>query len=450
MKVNVAGAGAGKTTMMAELISEYDIPDGKIVFCIAFTKAAADNIIKKIEEKYGAIPSNIKISTIHSFLNQELIQPFYYFLFAKQFEQISIIDLPVDYKNKNAIITRLEEDNILHRTAIPERAKWIVYQKSGEGKKEKCIRQNLLNQFKGYCAAIFVDEAQDIGKDEKIILESLEKAGIEILLYGDPKQDVRGHNYFKEIVEKSLGVKYIPDCHRCPQKHLEISNTLASEKEKQVADEDHVEGSIEVVYESDVDNVKTFLENGKYGLAYISKRNQRFETHEKNKTGERFETLRYEVHKAMVKKWSESESEIEIKRAAFHVTEKMLMSFDKGRDISAIIFEWVKEGAFNWLPERQYAQMAAAFRTQKRMTFDIPVVQSIEAVKGLEAERCLFIFTTDLAPYLFREKRDNNRTSNLLYVALTRSLDHLSILITKEVETKYTRAKINNYFQEYL
>ena len=56
MKVNVAGAGAGKTTKMAELITALEIPEGKVVFCIAFTNAAATNIIEKVEEKLGAVP----------------------------------------------------------------------------------------------------------------------------------------------------------------------------------------------------------------------------------------------------------------------------------------------------------------------------------------------------------------------------------------------------------
>lgn len=51
MIVNVAGAGAGKTTKMADVIMAHDIPDGKVVFCIAFTNAAADNIKEKVAEK---------------------------------------------------------------------------------------------------------------------------------------------------------------------------------------------------------------------------------------------------------------------------------------------------------------------------------------------------------------------------------------------------------------
>ena len=80
------------------------------------------------------------------------------------------------------------------------------------------------------------------------------------------------------------------------------------------------------------------------------------------------------------------------------------------------------------------------------MTNDIPVVSSIESIKGLEAERCLFILTTDLAPYLFGKKTEDNKTSHLLYVALTRSLDNLTILVTKEVEAVYTKAAIVAFF----
>ena len=89
MIVNVAGAGAGKTTKMADIIMAHDIPDGKVVFCIAFTNAAADNIKEKVAEKVNGVPDNIKISTIHSFLYKELIEPYYYFLYGKHFGQLS-------------------------------------------------------------------------------------------------------------------------------------------------------------------------------------------------------------------------------------------------------------------------------------------------------------------------------------------------------------------------
>ena len=102
---------------------------------------------------------------------------------------------------------------------------------------------------------------------------------------------------------------------------------------------------------------------------------------------------------------------------------------------------------FDRLTGQRYAQMASAIKATDTATSDIPVVSSVEIIKGREAERCLFILSTDLAPYLFREKTEDNKTSHLLYVALTRSLDHLTILVMKEVEETYTREKIVGFFQ---
>lgn len=448
MRVNVAGAGAGKTTKMADLIAEFEVPEGKVVFCIAFTNAAAENIKKKVSVNLGRIPDNIRISTIHSFLYQELINPYYYFLYGKHFERLSVIDLP-DNSFKWAKLSELEANNILHFTKIPEKAKFVAYQKSGDSKATRELREKILRRFSDYCGAIFVDEAQDIGEDVRHILESLDKVGVEVVLYGDPKQDVKGLGQFRSIIDNTSDVNYIPDCHRCPQLHLNLSNTLAPENEQQIADGKNSMGSISIVFEGDVKDIQAFLEAGRFGLQYISMKRDRFATHEKQDVGKRFETLRHEVFRAMEERWKGRKAEIEINRAAFYISERMLEEFDGGSNVRDIISQWVKIGAFDTLPKRRYAQMAAVFSADGAESVDVPVVQSIEIIKGLEAERCLFILTTDLAPYLFQEKTEDNKTRHLLYVALTRSLDHLSILVTKEVEDKYTRPSIEKFFNSY-
>ena len=446
MKVNVAGAGAGKTTTMAERITEFEIPEGKIVFCIAFTNAAADNIAEKVEKELGQVPENIKISTIHAFLNQELIQPYYYRIYRRHFDKISVINLPKKDGHKRSKLSELEKNGILHQTKIPEKAKWVAYQKSSDRKAERDIRKKLINHFADYCAVIFVDEAQDINEDVRLILEALDKSGVDIILYGDPKQDVKGLGQFRKIIEDTAEVNYISECHRCPQSHLNLSNSLASAEERQIADEKNVEGSIKIVYESDIENLQRFIDDGDYGLKFISMKRDRFATHEKKDIEGRFETLRHEVQKAVADKWAGQECDLEINRVAFHITERMLEAFDSGRNVPDIISGWVSGHAFDWLPAKKYVQMASCFQTKERENACIPVVQSIESVKGLEAERCLFILTTDLSPYLFRDKTEDNKTSHLLYVALTRSLDQLTILITKEVEQLHTRTYIDNHF----
>ena len=77
-------------------------------------------------------------------------------------------------------------------------------------------------------------------------------------------------------------------------------------------------------------------------------------------------------------------------------------------------------------------------------------VKSIDYIKGMEVEKCLFILTNDLAAHLFNDNTKTNKTKNKLYVALTRSLDELSIYILKDVEDKYTKKRIQEFFEGYL
>ena len=72
MEIYIAGAGAGKTTTMANNIIKLreEIEEYKIIFCITFTNNATSCIKSKLINYYGVIPKNILVSTIHSFLYQ--------------------------------------------------------------------------------------------------------------------------------------------------------------------------------------------------------------------------------------------------------------------------------------------------------------------------------------------------------------------------------------------
>ncbi|EPD01655.1 hypothetical protein Lpp78_16642, partial [Lacticaseibacillus paracasei subsp. paracasei CNCM I-2877] len=67
---------------------------------------------------------------------------------------------------------------------------------------------------------------------------------------------------------------------------------------------------------------------------------------------------------------------------------------------------------------------------------------SIEAAKGSQSDRCLLIMSTDLFRVLIGESNKKNSTTNALYVALTRSIDQLLIILTREVTSHYSDRKI--------
>ena len=314
----------------------------------------------------------------------------------------------------------------------------------------KSVRKKVLSYFNSYCSAIYVDEAQDISKDIYDVLSALERAGVEIILYGDPKQDVKGFGYFRQIIDKSSDVHYFSDCYRCPQIHLNLSNTLAQKDEKQVANCENAVGSLEIVFESDIDDVKEYIETENYGLCYISQKRGEFYTHSSETIDECFETLRHEVFRAMQEKWREETTEIEIERAAYFVAEKMLENYDQTGNPAVSILQWAKNNAFDRLSRQKYAQMASAFSMKKAEPTNVVIVKSIEIIKGLEASRCLFILTSDLSALSIQNKEtDDNKMSHLLYVALTRSKDHLTILISQDVESAFSRDYILAFFAQY-
>ncbi len=79
MNITIAGAGAGKTTNLAERIKRRyeETKDFKNIYCVAYTNNAVDNINRKFEENFeGDITDCIHVQTIHSFMFQEIIRPY--------------------------------------------------------------------------------------------------------------------------------------------------------------------------------------------------------------------------------------------------------------------------------------------------------------------------------------------------------------------------------------
>lgn len=446
MKIEVAGAGAGKTSRMASRILGMDIPDGKIAYCIAFTNAAAENVRNKLIEQNGFLPNNIKVSTIHSFLYTEFIRPYYHLLYGLKYAKISTIKLSSQPAFRRKKLSELDSIQVLHQTAIPEKAKWVVYKKSTDNAQIKAMRTKIIALFATYCHKIIIDEAQDIDKNVREILIALNRANVDIELYGDPKQDIKGYGCFRELINKYPdSVSYSNECHRSPQLHLRLSNRLAQKKERQVADANNSVGSIEVLFESDLD-INTFVSDNTFGLLYISKKNGRFDTHAVMDKQKAIDTLQYELSIAIQKKNGTTTTDLENKRIAYYLAGQMLELVSNSSAINDVINACIANGYYDY-DNATYAKIADALKVECSSESDSIVVKSIEAVKGLEHEKCLFILTTDLVPYLMGDKTDDNKTKNLLYVALTRSLDNLTILVTTEVENRYTRKQILDAFE---
>lgn len=447
MKICVAGAGAGKTTKMAQTIIEMrnQMASNKIIFCITFTNNAVACIEKKLSSYYGEIPPNIKISTIHSFLYQEFIKPYYFLLYNKQYRRISTLKLPLDYGYKNMRIRQLEENCVLHQTKIPERAKWVVSGKSKDNKAIKDNRKMILQTFSKYCGAICIDEAQDMDKDMATIFTELDTADIEMQLVGDPKQDLKGNHCFKKMIEStSAPITYISECHRCPQTHLKISNLLVPVKEQQCSCKKT--GHIQISFVSDCDSYD-FIFNGSFDLKYISEKQGIYDTHLDDHSYSLQTWLFEEIEPAIIDNHPHA-NDLSIKRAAYYYAEQLIQQYEKCQDASkAMASVFSKEK----LSKKSYATIIGTLSSNDLNDSNKLIgVSSINSIKGQEGNNCLFILTTDVAAYLFGNKKETTATKNRLYVALTRSLNDLTIYILEDVENTYGRDKIEGYFKNIL
>ena len=131
-------------------------------------------------------------------------------------------------------------------------AKWVLCKKSKDTKSIKDGRVIIKNAIAKYCGAICIDEVQDIDKHMQEIIEELSRMGIPMLLMGDPKQDLKGFKCLRNLMSiYKQNVRYISECHRCPQLHLELSNRLVDENEI---------------------DCRTLIESQKYDLMYISQK----------------------------------------------------------------------------------------------------------------------------------------------------------------------------------
>lgn len=446
MKISIAGAGAGKTTTMADtIVNLQSKKDSHLnIFCITFTNNAVACIERKLKEHYGELPDNIMVSTIHSFLYREFIKPYYYLLYGKQYERISTAELPQKATYKNATIKRLEDRNILHQTVIPERAKWVLVKKSDDRKTIKDKREIIKSVFKKYCGALCVDEAQDMDSDMLEIVEVLHKMSVPIILMGDPKQDLKGHKCLRKIMEQHpSSVEYLSICHRCPQKHLKLSNQIVAEQERQQSEK--TTGTISIWFENDKP-CSELMQEEKFDLAYISKKQGIYETHGQEKIRDIKMAICEEIEAAM-RVNHPAVTELVLRRGSYYLAERLIENYKNFADRAKAMNNTFKNDPIR--DKNLYGRIINLLPEEiETTTADNIVLCSIDSIKGQEGENCLFILTTDLAAYLFGEKSDDKTTKNRLYVALTRSLDKLTIFITVQVERKYSRDFILDYFEK--
>ncbi|MCB5228477.1 MAG: UvrD-helicase domain-containing protein [Candidatus Cloacimonetes bacterium] len=183
-----AGPGAGKTYNMVNQIMCVlpNLKPHETCAIITHTNAASEVIKKRLSSRL-IIPNNVFIGTIHSFLNEFLVIPFFKLNFRALFPDKSINE-PDSLVFREALgfsdkpgVNFSQEKKLLQKGIVHFRTTiWTALELS----KKSSIAQLIISKIR----YLFVDEFQDVDPHELSILEVFLHRGVCCYFVGDVKQ----------------------------------------------------------------------------------------------------------------------------------------------------------------------------------------------------------------------------------------------------------------------
>jgi len=199
-KLVIAGPGAGKTHGMVDVIIHAlkFLERHRYMIVVTYTNSATKNIKKRLGKRI-AIPPNLFIGTIHSFLNRFIVIP-YSSLHnedvngEKLFIQCGTDDVlkrmfqnsgeTPDYKAQNYIKSRLTTS--LHKNG------YITYDQTLSLAEKAITNKRIKEMLANRIQFLYVDEFQDTGNKMFSIIETLRKEKSTIIYcVGDPEQYIQ-------------------------------------------------------------------------------------------------------------------------------------------------------------------------------------------------------------------------------------------------------------------
>jgi len=201
----IAGPGAGKTHNMVEKIIT-DLPylsTARYMAVITYTNAATENIRSRLSKRI-AIPENLFIGTIHSFLNRFVVIPYGNFGaesvgIEKLFMQCGLDDvvakvLELDPKKKTTDYVGAAALKAQVRKKLNKKG-YITFDQTiliaRDCVENKAVCDVLCNRLQ----YLFVDEFQDSGNHIYSIIERIRKVGkTKLYCVGDPEQYIQSYD----------------------------------------------------------------------------------------------------------------------------------------------------------------------------------------------------------------------------------------------------------------
>ncbi|WP_415721631.1 UvrD-helicase domain-containing protein [Photobacterium ganghwense] len=448
IEVQIAGAGAGKTYGLAKTLIDHikACTSHKKTFALTYTNSATAKIEQEIIKQHGFIPSNLCIQTVHSFLLNEIIYPFSSFTLGDVYNDTSI--MISNSKYKNGLFARLRKMNVIHTDNVYNIAKQIVDETvSKHNNKAKKAKVRRLLTILGSCFdKIFIDEVQDLDKDALRFFEVLGSNNIDVYMIGDPKQAIKFPQDLDAFVKKVAPKEYttiLPinnQTRRVPTEILAVSNSFCYEDQQQESLSEEV-GELMYIESTDgrYDELLTNYIDTKQ-LVCIDKKNGRYTTSSKHKHAfprEIEEMIRDSNHK---------------KDKALFVKAAFSDFMDDVAEVGArIAINRLKASHDLTLNKQHFAQLYELCNSCAGNDVQFKV-QSIESIKGLDADVCVIILSPNTLKYLTQNgiSKANrfNKEWKKIYVALTRAKKRLVLALDHDLLAKEDMAAVRDSIGE--
>ncbi|MDS7905614.1 AAA family ATPase [Klebsiella pasteurii] len=456
--VQIAGAGAGKTHGLASQIAAKlaEAETDKKIHALTYTNTARDKI--KSALKMHTDGARVNVDTVHSFLLNEIIFPYAYYILGEKYKSISLEQLPENPRYKNNRITTLKRRGIIHVENVYILAKQILDKTNAKNKSKtsKGKVDFVHGLLKNLISSIFIDEVQDLDEDCLRVFHVLGSIGIYVYMIGDPKQAIKHpnslNNYIEEFKKEDSNVVFenINNVtRRVPNSSLRISNYFCYADQQQTNITDF-EGSIHYIY-NDTMNFENAIQqcilNDK--LVIINQKNNFYCTNL-----ERDNIIPYELATILEDgpKRNNRDPKIYINSIVIDLVERIKQFPDtpnnqaanhiiKIHDLSALLRGFKNGFALFYAFSESLANKGTTTNY---------LVKSIEAVKGLDSDIVFFILSNSFTQYLCDENIDKknrfNKEWKKLYVALTRSKDKLVFVLDKRLINAENLEKYETFF----
>lgn len=451
IEIQIAGAGAGKTYNLSEKIIQFheDNTSHKLIYAITYTNAAKNKINDQIMKRLGYIPDQVRIETVHGFFLNEIIYPYSHFTISEVYNNAVAYSLPTVHAYKYKKLRLLKEKYIIHSESVFNKAKMIIDRSNSKhGNKAKKAKVDFVNShIAAKISHIFIDEAQDLDGDALCVFKILGANEIAVFMIGDPKQAIKFPGVFRDFMKQATGKDFSVLSNnnftkRVPVEILKLSNTLCLSDEKQTNTNGKV-GRVGYIKSSN-GNYRSIIEHYKSmgHLIYIEEKQGCYDTHSSRHL---FLPLSLEEKLNDIAINRDLDGRLFIVSIISEIAERLKYNSSKQ------IITWLCIHFNLKLEKAEYAELIQhleqVLASGKGSKY---VVSSIEAVKGLESEVCIFILNQTMYDYITQnilESKHHNKNWNKAYVALTRSCDTLIFALDQELFSRNNIVEVESYLK---